>query len=301
MHRIRRRLVELETLTEVTQDPIEGVDRPLVPLDPDIANTLRDISDRIGDDFESSVASFEYAPTPEPESERPSRFSGASSAVVRRIMVGVLFAGAGAAAIVLAGPTILTWFEQNEPPAALAIVQEDGDPTQSIVVDGDTMYLEGLVPDQDVSDILESAAVDVVGRDRVVNNFEISTDAVYNPDAPIQLIAAEPVLFNTGAATLDEQYKPLIDLAVDLMEAEPNSVLSIVGHTDDVGPDDANLRLSLNRAEAVAGLVVSHGIDPDRLTVEGRGETEPLESNETPEGRSINRRVEFSIVGVFRN
>lgn len=270
-----------------------------MPLDPDIANALRDINDRIGDDFESSIASFEYAPAPTPEPERSSRFSGAGSAVVRRIMVGVLFAGAGAAAIVFAGPTLLTWFERTEPPASLAIMQEQGDPTQSIIVDGDTMYLEGLVPDQGVSDILESAAVAVVGRDRVVNNFEVSDDAIYNANAPIQLIAAEPVLFNTGAATLDEQYKPLIDLAVDLMEAEPNSTLSIIGHTDDVGPDDANLRLSLNRAEAVAALVVSHGIDPDRLTVEGKGETEPIDSNETNEGRSINRRVEFSIVGVF--
>lgn len=272
-----------------------------MPLDPNIANALRDINDRIGDDFESSVASFEYTPrpSPEPDKDRSPRFSGAKSAVVRRIMVGILFAGAGAAMIVFAGPTILTWFESAEPPATLAIVEEEGDPTQRLVVDGDTMYLEGLVPDQSVSDILESAAVEIVGRDRVVNNFEISSDAVYDVDAPIQLIAADPVLFNTGAATLDEQYKPLIDLAVDLMEAEPGATLSIVGHTDDVGPDDANLRLSLSRAEAVAALVVSHGIDPERLMVEGKGETEPIDGNDTFEGRSINRRVEFSIVGIF--
>ena len=75
--------------------------------------------------------------------------------------------------------------------------------------------------------------------------------------------------------------------------------MSITGHTDDVGPYDANIRLSLNRAEAVAALVVEHGIDPGRLTVDGSGEAEPLETNETPEGRAINRRVEFSILGVF--
>lgn len=270
-------------------------------VNPDIANALRDINDRLGDDFESSIAEFQYtptAPTPE-EPEESGRFDGAGSALVRRVMVGVLFAGAGVAAFVFAGPTISTWFETSEPPAALAIVDEEAEPTQRLVVDGDTMYLEGLVPDQEVSDVLESAAVAVVGRDRVVNNFEISEEAVYDPDAPIELSVAEPVLFNTGAATLDEQYRPLIDLAVDLMKAEPSSTLSIIGHTDDVGPEDANMRLSLSRAEAVAYLVEQHGIDPGRLTVDGRGETEPLESNETPEGRAVNRRVQFSIVGVF--
>lgn len=271
-------------------------------MNPDIANALRDINDRLGDDFESSIADFQYTPTPAPtpeEEDGSGRFGGAGSAIVRRVMVGVLFAGATAAAIIFAGPTIATWFDSAEPPASLAIVDSDDEPTQRLVVDGDTMYLEGLVPDQDVSDILESAAVAVVGRDRVVNNFEISDEAVYDADAPIQLSVARPVLFNTGATTLDEQYKPLIDLAVDLMEAEPTSTLTIVGHTDDVGSDDANLRLSISRAEAVGALVVDHGIDASRLTIEGLGESEPIESNETAEGRAINRRVEFSIVGVF--
>jgi len=272
-----------------------------VAVNPDIANALRDINEQIGDDFESSIAEFQYTPTPTPipEDDKSHRVSGAGTAMVRRIMVGVLFAGAGAAAFVFGGPTIATWFEDNDPPATLAVVDEDVEPTQRLVVDGDTMYLEGLVPDQGVSDILESAAVAVVGRERVVNNFEISSDAVYDPDAPIQLSVARPVLFNTGAATLDEQYRPLIDLAVDLMEAEPTSTLTIIGHTDDVGSDESNLELSLSRAEAVAALVVEHGIDSSRLTIDGLGESQPIESNETPEGRATNRRVEFSIVGVF--
>jgi len=272
-----------------------------VAVNPDIANALRDINDRIGDDFESSIAEFQYtASLPSPDEDRGSGGSNsAGSVVARRVLVGLLFAGAGAAAFIFAGPTVAGWLEDDGPPASLAMVNEE--PTQRLVVDGDTMYLEGLVPDQGVSDILESAAIAVVGRDRVINNFEISSDAVYDPDAPIQLSVARPVLFNTGAATLDEQYKPLIDLAVDLMEAEPTSTLTIIGHTDDVGSEEANLALSINRAEAVGALVVQHGVDESRLTVSGLGESEPLETNETPEGRAINRRVEFSIVGVFGN
>ncbi len=81
--------------------------------------------------------------------------------------------------------------------------------------------------------------------------------------------------------------------------AEPTSTLSITGHTDDIGPADANFRLSLSRAEAVSTRIEQHGIDRTRLTVEGRGETEPIDSNETPGGRAVNRRVEFSILGLF--
>ncbi len=272
-------------------------------VNPDIASALRDINEQIGDTFESSIADFQYTPTPTPTPE-DDQGSGDASTTIRRIFGGVLVAGAGAAALVFGGPTIATWFETADAPAALAVVDtepSDAEPTQRLVVDGDTMYLEGLVPSQGVSDILESAAVAAVGRDRVVNNFEVSSEAVYDPDASIQLSVARPVLFTTGEATLDEQYRPLIDLAVDLMEAEPSSTLRIVGHTDDVGPDEANLRLSMSRADAVATLVVQHGIDSSRLTVEGRGEAEPLETNETEEGRAINRRVEFSILGGFSN
>lgn len=273
-------------------------------VDPDIANTLRTINDRIGDDFESSIASFEpepvrSAPDPEPQEPKPPRLGPAGRAFLHRAAVALLFATGAAAILIFAGPTIMSWLEPTERPTALALFDPDAESTQRFVVDGDTMYLEGLVPDQDTSDVLESAAVEVVGRDRVVNNFEISDQGVYNPEQPIQLSVANPVLFNTGAADLDDQYRPLIDLAVDLMEAEPSSTLLIVGHTDDVGAEDFNLRLSLNRAEAVAARVVAHGIDAGRLTVDGRGEAEPLESNDTPEGRAINRRVEFSIIGVF--
>lgn len=276
-------------------------------VDPTIANTLRDLSERIGEDFDASVQDFEHLRPVEPSDEpgpRPARLSALAAkvpvAALRRVAVVALFGGAATLVALYAAPILATWLESApEQPAALAMQDPDAPSTQEFVVDGDTMYLEGTVPDQSTSDVLESAAIAVVGRDRVVNNFEISADAVYNPDQPIQLTVADPVLFRTGAARLDSQYRPLVDLAVDLMRAEPTSTLMVVGHTDDVGPEDANLRLSLLRANAVADLVEAHGIDRDRLTIEGRGESEPLESNDTREGRAVNRRVEFSIIGAF--
>lgn len=265
-------------------------------VNPDIANALRDINDLIGDDFESAIAEFEHTPMAKSNEPEPTNSLRAlPSASVRRVMLGILY-GVGAVAVaVAAGPTILEWLESSDRPPTLAMAE----PTQRVVVNGDTMYLEGMVPDRLVSEVLESAAVAAVGRERVANNFEIGDRALYDPSQPIQFSAAEPVLFTTGATRLSEQYRPLIDLAVELMDAEPTSTLSITGHTDDIGLAEANLRLSISRAEAVAARIEQHGIDRSRLTVEGRGETEPIDTNDSPAGRAVNRRVEFSILGLF--
>lgn len=284
------------TLSESVKTCEKWADRPIVTVNPDIANTLRDINERLGDDFESVIADFEYTPTARSTEPQPAETSGLRPlrpAMVSRIVVGIAF---GVWSVATAGPTVLGWLGSSDRPP---LAEPVGEPTQRVVVDGDSVYLEGMVPDPQISAVLESTAVAVVGRERVVNNFVISNRAVYDPSQPIQFSAAEPVLFTTGAARLSDQYRPLIDLAVELMEAEPTSTLSITGHTDDIGPAGANLWLSISRAEAVSTRIEQHGIERSRVTVDGRGETEPIDTNDTPEGRAVNRRVEFSIFGLF--
>ncbi len=186
----------------------------------------------------------------------------------------------------------------NEPVAIATAPQ--GPPTQRLVLDGDTMYLEGSVPSEDASQQLEDVAADVVGSERVVNNFSISADAVFDPEQAVQLSVADTVLFSTGRADVSEQYEPLIDLAVELLQARELVTLAVIGHTDDVGQEETNLGLSIARAEATKALIVARGISADRITTEGRGESEPLESNETEDGRQANRRVEFLVTGMLR-
>lgn len=185
------------------------------------------------------------------------------------------------------------------PDVAVFTAANGGEPSQRYVIDGDTMYLEGSVPNESVSDAIEDAARGALGQDRVINNFEISADAVYDPEAPVQLTVAETVQFGTGRADVAEQYAPLIDLAVELMTSQPNVTLTIIGHTDNIGDEALNLRLSSERAQATAATIRDRGIDIERLTTEGRGETEPVDTNETPEGRQANRRVEFLVRGLL--
>ena len=76
----------------------------------------------------------------------------------------------------------------------------------------------------------------------------------------------------------------------------PQVRIKIIGHTDNVGKDAANQKLSEGRAEAVMKDLIERGLTADRLQAEGRGETQPIDTNDTPEGRQNNRRVEIEIL-----
>jgi outer membrane protein OmpA-like peptidoglycan-associated protein len=79
--------------------------------------------------------------------------------------------------------------------------------------------------------------------------------------------------------------------------AYPSLRLSVEGHTDSVGTDDYNQQLSEKRAEAVRQYLVQQGISGDTIVATGFGKTAPIASNETPEGRQQNRRVELVLSG----
>jgi len=76
--------------------------------------------------------------------------------------------------------------------------------------------------------------------------------------------------------------------------------IEVVGHTDDVGDEDYNLELSLQRAEAVRDYLLSEGVDPSKIATVGMGEGMPIVSNNTPEGRAENRRVEVLLLGRMK-
>jgi outer membrane protein OmpA-like peptidoglycan-associated protein len=82
---------------------------------------------------------------------------------------------------------------------------------------------------------------------------------------------------------------------VALLRETPALRIQVSGHTDDVGDDASNQTLSENRAKAVHDYLVQNGITADRLRFKGFGETKPIETNDTPEGRARNRRTEFVV------
>ncbi len=109
----------------------------------------------------------------------------------------------------------------------------------------------------------------------------------------------ENVTFATGSDVLNDTATATLDKVVVLMTTYTEPVVEISGHTDDIGNDDNNLALSDARAAAVRQYLIDAGIDEARIQSIGLGETEPLVSNDSTEGRATNRRVELSALEVF--
>lgn len=104
------------------------------------------------------------------------------------------------------------------------------------------------------------------------------------------------IFFDFDKTTLKSESFVELDKVVDFLKDNPSVEIEISGHTDSKGSDDYNLNLSQGRAQAVVDYLISQGIDDYRLAARGYGETVPLESNDTDEGRAINRRVEFTVL-----
>lgn len=101
--------------------------------------------------------------------------------------------------------------------------------------------------------------------------------------------------FDFNSAEILPRMKPALEAFAEILRERPSLRIRIVGHTDSIGKDQPNLDLSISRANSVvAELVQRYGIQPSRLSAEGRGETEPKATNKTLLGRSFNRRVEFA-------
>lgn len=109
---------------------------------------------------------------------------------------------------------------------------------------------------------------------------------------------AAEALFDFDKAVVKPEGKVALDDMMSKLQGMNTEVMVAVGHTDSVGSDAYNAKLSLRRAEAVKAYLVSKGLDPARLYTEGKGETQPIADNATAEGRAKNRRVNIEIVGT---
>ena len=101
------------------------------------------------------------------------------------------------------------------------------------------------------------------------------------------------VHFDVNKAEIKPRYYPILDEVVLVLKKNPDVRIEIQGHTDNTGTPSYNKKLSERRARAIMDYLVSHGISQNRLTAVGYGESRPIASNATPEGRQMNRRVEL--------
>ena len=120
------------------------------------------------------------------------------------------------------------------------------------------------------------------------------------PPAPVseKVTFAADAFFDFNKSTLKPEGKAKLDDLVGKMGGINLEVIIAVGHTDSVGGDAYNQKLSVARSEAVKGYLVSKGVEKNRVYTEGKGKKQPVADNKTAEGRAKNRRVEIEVVGT---
>ena len=106
------------------------------------------------------------------------------------------------------------------------------------------------------------------------------------------------VLFEFDKYDIRPEFTADLDAAADMLLANPDVTVRIDGHTDSIGTEEYNQGLSERRANAVADYLEAKGVSRDRMTVAGFGETQPVASNDTAEGRAQNRRVDIDLIQV---
>jgi len=106
--------------------------------------------------------------------------------------------------------------------------------------------------------------------------------------------------FDFDKSALKPEGKAKLDDLVGKLKAVNLEVVIAIGHTDSIGSNAYNQKLSVRRANSVKAYLVSKGIEANRIYTEGKGETQPVASNKTKEGRAKNRRVEIEVVGTRR-
>ncbi len=112
-----------------------------------------------------------------------------------------------------------------------------------------------------------------------------------------QLKILDKVFFDTGKATIQKRSNLLLDQIANVLNGHPEiTLVQVEGHTDTVGKPENNKKLSQDRADSVRAYLVKKGVAEGRLKAVGFGQEKPADTNDTPAGREVNRRVEFNIV-----
>ncbi|MDP3668704.1 MAG: OmpA family protein [Telluria sp.] len=114
-------------------------------------------------------------------------------------------------------------------------------------------------------------------------------------DNRLKLEIPADVSFDTGRSDIKSNFRPVLERFAQTLNENPAATVTIIGHTDSTGEDAVNNPLSVDRAAHTRDYLATRGVSPNRVAIDGRGEREPIASNNDPAGRARNRRVEIYV------
>ena len=109
----------------------------------------------------------------------------------------------------------------------------------------------------------------------------------------IMLVMPGNITFATDSSDITSDFYPVLNSVALVVDKYEKTYVDVIGHTDSTGRADYNRELSVRRAQSVADYLIAQDVAPERIVVSGKGEDFPVASNDTPEGRQLNRRVEL--------
>lgn len=184
-------------------------------------------------------------------------------------------------------------------------------PNASMIIKGDEIIVntaDATLLDKLISDLQAAAPAMTVQAEgpldlqgEIDNSLTAADVAITglgeNPDPRdvARALSIQVINFEVDKADIPEVNKELLDRAAKIITEVPDMKLIIIGHTDSQASDAYNMELSRERAESVKAYLVSQGVDANKLTTEGMGETDPIADNSTDQGRFRNRRIEFIV------
>ncbi len=177
---------------------------------------------------------------------------------------------------------------------------------QGVAIGAATGALAGAVLGDNKKSILIGTALGGIAGGLIGNNLDkqeaalrgdLSNDGTIIRNTGKELIVTLPegITFDTDSTYVRSSFRPEINKIARNLQDYPDTTVDVIGHTDSTGNADYNQALSADRAAAVTDILLQQGVDRNRIVSYGRGEREPVASNDTESGKAQNRRVEIII------
>ena len=181
----------------------------------------------------------------------------------------------------------------------LISLKSDNKYDSTITSDNYMLYSENEAIEEDT---LDEEVSGIEGETGIEEDIEIEKDNELTRLEVGNKVVLNNVFFDNDKSTLKKKSIIELEKIGDFLEKNKHLEVEISGHTDSNGSDQYNIGLSDRRAQAVVDYLLAYGISSKRMTYKGYGETAPIDTNVTPDGRAMNRRTEFKITGIeFKN